>query len=196
MTYMLRVLLKSKNITLYQLEKSSHVSHATLNDIYNERCNIDNWSIVVISKIAKSFNMKIDTLYEYLSYQNLSLIKYNDDFDLFKSNTLQRLKRMNEKDFINNVVTSQDIENYDKNNEKEKALYLLSLLDYLCDKNHLSRYEQYNDLRNERLDKLYVPKSIYLLIQKRIIKINDVIKECIPTFLEHNIVDSEIDRVI
>ena len=97
---MLRAILDSKNISLYQLEKTSNISHATLNDIYNERPNINNCSILVISKIAESLNMQIDDLYKKLTYNDLSLFAYNETFDLFKSNTLQQLKRIGEEDYI------------------------------------------------------------------------------------------------
>ena len=105
-TYMLRSVLNDKNISLYQLEKASHISHATLNDIYNERSNIDNCSILVMSKIAASLNMDIDDLYKKLTYRDLSLFTYNEDFDLFKSDTLQRLKREKEEDFIKRMATT------------------------------------------------------------------------------------------
>ena len=101
---MLRAILSNHNISLYQLEKISHISHATLNDIYNERSNINNCSVLVMSKIAASLNMDIDSLYKKLAYDDLSLFTYSEDFDLFKSSTLQRLKNEGEETFLRRVV--------------------------------------------------------------------------------------------
>ena len=160
---MLRAVLCEKNMSLYQLEKASHISHATLNDIYNEKCNIESCSISTMSKIAKSLDLSLDSLYNYLTYQDLSIIKYDEDFDLFKSNTLQTLKHMDEKTFVNQLVYSDDISKLFSNKEYSKSLYLLSLLDYLSKKNNMNIEHKYDEMRNIKLNKLYVSKSIYLL---------------------------------
>lgn len=195
-TYMLRSVLNDKNISLYQLEKASHISHATLNDIYNERSNIDNCSILVMSKIAASLNMDIDDLYKKLTYRDLSLFTYNEDFDLFKSNTLQRLKREKEEDFIKRMATTDVINNYYQHNKYKEALYLLALLDYLSKKNSLPLLKQYDYLRDYKLDKVYVSKSLYLLLAYKSTTITSIYKECIKEFLKYNIVEAEIDNVI
>lgn len=193
---MLRSVLNDKNISLYQLEKASHISHATLNDIYNERSNIDNCSILVMSKIAASLNMDIDDLYKKLTYRDLSLFTYNEDFDLFKSDTLQRLKREKEEDFIKRMATTDVINNYYQNNKYKEALYLLALLDYLSKKNSLPLLKQYDYLRDYKLDKVYVSKSLYLLLAYKSTTITSIYKECIKEFLKYNIVEAEIDNVI
>ncbi len=195
-TYMLRSVLNDKNISLYQLEKASHISHATLNDIYNERSNIDNCSILVMSKIAASLNMDIDDLYKKLTYRDLSLFTYNEDFDLFKSDTLQRLKREKEEDFIKRMATTDVINNYYQNNKYKEALYLLALLDYLSKKNSLPILKQYDYLRVYKLDKVYVSKSLYLLLAYKSTTVTSIYKECIKEFLKYNIVEAEIDNVI
>ena len=193
---MLRSVLNDKNISLYQLEKASHISHATLNDIYNERSNIDNCSILVMSKIAASLNMDIDDLYKKLTYRDLSLFTYNEDFDLFKSDTLQRLKREKEEDFIKRMATTDVINNFYQNNKYKEALYLLALLDYLSKKNSLPLLKQYDYLRDYKLDKVYVSKSLYLLLAYKSTTITSIYKECIKEFLKYNIVEAEIDNVI
>ena len=193
---MLRSVLNDKNISLYQLEKASHISHATLNDIYNERSNIDNCSILVMSKIAASLNMDIDDLYKKLTYRDLSLFTYNEDFDLFKSDTLQRLKREKEEDFIKRMAATDVINNYYQHNKYKEALYLLALLDYLSKKNSLPLLKQYDYLRDYKLDKVYVSKSLYLLLAYKSTTVTSIYKECIKEFLKYNIVEAEIDNVI
>lgn len=189
---MLRVLLDSKNISLYQLEKTSHISHATLNDIYNERSNIDNCSIVVISKIANALKVSIDEIYEMLTYNNLSLIAYSEDFDLFKSNILQELKNSDEQLFVEEIIREGLIRYYFNNNKPLEALYLLSLLDYLSNKNGLQPLKKYDDLRDYKLDKLYVSKSLYLLLSIKATTITNVYKECTKEFLKRNIAEANI----
>lgn len=193
---MLRAILSFKNISLYHLEKTSQISHATLNDIYNERSNIDNCSISTISNIARSLNMEIDDLYKKLIYNDLSLFAYSDQFDLFKSNTLQRMKRMGEDAFVNHLIESDAIGVYHRTNNDIVALYLLSLLDYLLSKSNKPTLEKYNDLRKKKLDKIYISKSIYLLLKTKHITITSIYKECIKEFLNHNIIEANVYDVI
>lgn len=193
---MLKAILNAKNISLYQLEKTSHISHATLNDIYNEKSNIYNCSISVMNKIATSLDMSMDELFEKLTYNDLSLFRYSEDFDLFKSNALQRLKKENESAFINNIVSSNVIETYYQKQEYSKALYLLSLIDYLTTKNRKPYLNKYDYLRDFKLNRLYVSKSIFLLLKMKQITVTYLFKECPRDFLKHNILEANIDDVI
>lgn len=193
---MLKAILNYKKISLYQLEKTSHISHATLNDIYNEKSNIYNCSISIMSKIATALGMSIDELFEKLTYNDLSLFKYSDDFDLFKSNTLQRLKKEKKDSFVKNIISTNAIDIYHQKQEYSKALYLLSLIDYLSTKNKEPYLSKYDYLRNFKLNKLYVSKSIYLLLKTKHITVTNLFKDCPKDFLKHNIVEAEIDDVI
>ena len=193
---MLKAILNVKNISLYQLEKNSHVSHATLNDIYNEKSNIYNCSVSVMSKIATALDMSLDELFAKLTYNDLSLFRYNDDFDLFKSNTLQRLKKEKIDSFVKNIVSSNAIDTYHQKQEYSKALYLLSLIDYLSTKDEKPYLDKYEYLRDFKLNKLYVSKSIYLLLKTKHITVTNLFKDCPKDFLKHNIVEAEIDDVI
>ena len=192
---MLRVLLDSKNVSLYQLEKTSHISHATLNDIYNERSNIDNCSIAVISRIANALNISIDQAYKILTYNDLSLIAYNEQFDLFKSHTLQQLKNIGEASFIETILKDDLINSYFRNKKPLEALYLLSLLDYIMKKNGNPLLKEYDVLRDYKLDKLYVSKSVYLLLTMRLVTITKIFKESLKVFWKRNIVEGEINNI-
>ena len=193
---MLRAILSNQNISLYQLEKISHISHATLNDIYNETSNIDNCSVLVMSKLASSLNMDIDSLYKKLVYDDLSLFTYSEDFDLFKSSTLQRLNSEGEEKFLKRVVDTQLIDEYYRYENYLEAFYLLSLVDYLYSKNKKPLLKQYDVIRSLKLTYIYVPKSIYLLLMSKRITVTQIYKESIKEFLSHNIVEAHIDDVI
>ena len=193
---MLRAILHNKNISLYQLEKVSNISHATLNDIYNEKSNINNCSIAVIAKLAAALNMEIEDLYKTLIYEDLSLFTYDEDFDLFKSNTLQQLKRMGEDAFIDSIVSENTIDRYYDEQDFLKALYLLSLLDYLTTLKGLKPLTQYDYLRDYKLNKIYLSKSLFLLLESKHITATIFFKECIREFIDHNIVEAHIDEVI
>lgn len=192
---MLRAILNSKNMSLYELEKTSSISHATLNDIYNERSNVNNCTISIMSKLADALKINIDELYKTLNYDDLSLFAYNSNFDLFKSDTLQRLKSTDEVAFVANVINSKEIENYFFRKKYLESLYLLSLVDYLSNKNSISLPKKYEQIKSYKCEKIYVSKSIYLLLKLKQIKVTDIYKTAMKEFLKHNIVEAEIDKV-
>ena len=192
---MLRAILTEKNISLYQLEKLSRVSHATLNDIYNERCNVDNCSIGTLSKIAEALDLSVDELYKKLNYSDLSLIAYDEGFDLFKSNLLQQLKTFKEESFIEEILKSKLVENYFDEGKYLESIYTVALLDYLMTKIHQPKIEQFDYIRKYRLRKIYVSKSIYLLIATKNITVTKAYKGSINEFLKHNILEGEIENV-
>lgn len=192
---MLKAILNERNMSLYKLEKSSLVSHATLNDIYNEKININNCTISVMSKLANALNLEIEDLYRMLTYDDISLFAYNEGFDLFKSSTLQYLKTMDEVSFIARIVSSEEIDNYFLNKKYLESLYLLSLIDYLSNKNSIPLLEQYNHIRDYKCKKIYVSKSIYLLLMMKQIKVTEIYKNAIEEFLNHNIIEAEIENV-
>ena len=194
-TYMLRAILHNRNMSLYELEKTSSISHATLNDIYNERSNINNCTISIMSKLADALKINIDELYKTLNYDNLSLFAYNSDFDLFKSDMLQRLRVADEVSFVAHVVAYKEIDNYFYQKKYLEALYLLSLVDYLCTKNSIPRLNQYDYFREYKFEKIYVSKSIYILLTLKQIRVTDIFKSAIKEFLKHNIVEAEIENV-
>lgn len=192
---MLRAILNCKNMSLYELEKASSISHATLNDIYNERSNINNCTISIMSKLAKALKTNIDELYKTLNYDSLSLFAYNSDFDLFKSDTLQRLKNSDEVAFVASIVSAKTIENYFSLKKYLESLYLLSLVEHLSKKHNIELPKEYEQIREFKLEKIYVSKSIYLLLQLKQIKVTDIFKTSIKEFLKHNIIEAEIGNV-
>ena len=192
---MLRAILNDKNMSLYELEKASSISHATLNDIYNERSNINNCTISIMSKLANALNIDIDNLYKTLTYNDLSLFAYNEDFDLFKSNTLQFLKTMDEVSFIARIVKSEQIEQYFSRRKYLEALYLLSLVDYLSSKNKIPPLNKFNDIRECKCKKIYISKSLYILLSMKQITVTSIFKDALKEFLKHNIVEAEIENV-
>ena len=70
------------------------------------------------------------------------------------------------------------------------------MIDYLCRINNLPKPTKYNELRNKKMEKVCVSESLYLMLDNKLAKISDVYKASIPEFLEHNIVEAEIENVI
>jgi len=193
---MLRLILEEKNMTLYALEKKSKIKHATLNDIYNERCKIENCSYITVKKIADALNMNIESLFDILSYKDMHYITYDKKFDLFKSNMCHELARIKDIEFLKKYLENDSVNEYYKRKEYTKALYMLSMIEYLLEKNNISLPESFNELRTIKTKYVLVPESIYLLLKARMKTYTEIVKETIPYFLEHNIVESDIYNVV
>ena len=60
---MLKDYLKENNISIYALSKKSGVPYSTLNDLVNEKVQIDSCKVGVLRKIADSLELNLDTIY-------------------------------------------------------------------------------------------------------------------------------------
>lgn len=192
---MLKVILDSKNMSLYRLEKTSHISHATLNDLYHEKTNIENCSVSLLANLSSALNIDMKDLYSILSYKDLSLLFYDESFDLFKSNVCHELNRLKAVEFLKKHVTENSVEVYFKQNKRLEALYMLSMIDHLCEENKLPLIKEYDSIRSYKLNKLCVPKSVYLLLKSKSTKISQLIDESIDVFYSHNIMEAHLSDV-
>lgn len=193
---MLRAILEEKNISMYRLEKSSNISHATLSDLLNEKTKAENCSSSLIKEISSCLNMSMDNLYDQLTYKDLSSITFDKQFDLFRSNIAHELHSVQYKTFLNKYLTSNEIEKMFNNKKQKEALYLVSLIDYLCEVHNLPIPSKFDDIRNYKLDTYCVPESLYRLMETKQITFSSIYKEAIPSFKEHNIIEAEIENVI
>ena len=85
------------------------------------------------------------------------------DFEIFKSNTCHAVKEMGNKEFINEIVSKEYIEDYWDNKNRLCACYLLAMIDYLCILENLPLIEKFDCIRGYRLPKLVYPYSFNLL---------------------------------
>ena len=192
---MLRLLLKSKNMTLYKLEKESGLPHSTLSDIYHEKVDIDKVSVHVLKKIAETLDMSMDKLYDILSYNDLSLIACDLDFDLYKSNVCHEVKRLTYEKFVDMYSDDESIQQMYQERNTAKTVYLVSMLDHLCVTLNKPKLESLEEIRNTKFTKLIVPESVYYLLLDKEMKVEDIYKEALPEFIKHNIAEAEIDEV-
>ena len=192
---MLRLLLQQKNISLYKLEKMTGLPHSTLLDIYHERVNIMRCSSFVLKKISEALEMSMDDLYKFLTYEDLSLVTCDLQFELFKSNMCHEVKRLTYEKFIERYSNDETIMKLYREQKYYESVYLLSLLDDLCNKTKRPIDTKFDSVREAKFDKLVVPESIYYLLLNKQITMEEIYNESLPTFLSHNIIESEIDNV-
>jgi hypothetical protein len=79
-----------------------------------------------------------------------------------------------------------------------EGLYLLGMIDYLCRENNIPLDESYSDLRRAKLSEpVYSAGTLILCAALKSDEPKEKsIKEAIPEFLRHNIVEAEVRNVV
>ena len=177
-------------MTKYRLAKSSGVSQTTINDVCNGKVNIKNCTGETLCRLAKTFDVSVESLLS-------EAMEYRPTFEIFKSNTCHHVKDMGDIDFLIDVIKSDRIISYLVKRWYREALYLLAMVDYLCRENALPLHDDYEELRRLKLSEIVYPAGILILCAalKSDEPKEQSLREAIPEFLRHNIVESEVRNV-
>ena len=182
--------LSDQQITKYRLAKLSGVSQTTINDICSGKVNIKNCTGETLYRLAKALNISVESMLT-------EAMEYRPAFEIFKSNICHSVKDMGDIDFLMDVIKSDRILSYLDMRWYREALYLLAMVDYLCRENSLPLQEDYEELRSIKLSDIIYPAGI--LIMCAALKSDEPkaksLREAIPEFLRHNIVESEVRDV-
>jgi transcriptional regulator with XRE-family HTH domain len=186
----INTLLGDKQMTKYRLAKSSGVSQTTINDICSGKVNIRNCTGETLYRLAKTLNVSMESLLS-------EAMEYRPAFEIFKSNICHRVKDMGDIDFLMDVIKSDRILSYMDMRWYREALYLLAMVDYLCRENSLPLHEDYAELRYMRLSDTLYPAGILILCDalKSDEPKEESLRNAIPEFLRHNIVENEVRSV-
>ncbi len=182
-------LLEEKNLSKYQLSKLSQVPYSTINDICNKKTNLKNCSGETLYKISKVLDVTIEDLIES---------SMRCDFDLFKSNVCHKLKFLGDIDFIISILENNEINEYYHKKWYPECLYLLAMVDYLSRINNIPLCNDFDHIRQQKLDEPLYPKGIIIkakLSNNESIMIK-AFNESILEFKNFNIVESDIRNVI
>ena len=184
-------LLRDQHKSIYRLSKETGIPYSTLNDICNEKTPIGKTSVDIAYKISNSLSVTIEDLIKPEQ-------EPRPDFENFKSSTCHRLKELGVKDFLIEVLKSDEIKNYYSRSWFRECFYLLALTDYLSKENDIPLCDDYDEIRTQKLKETLYPKGIMALYSvsndKSILK--EAKQESIKEFLKYNIVERDIENVI
>ena len=188
---MIQKLMMQKNMTKYRLSKISGVPYTTVDDICRGKTRLEKCSAETVYKLSKGLNVSMETLLEPHLSKRIS-------FELFKSNVCHQVKEQGEIDFVIQTLEQDYIRSYFERQWYLESLYLLAMLDYICRVNDIPLCEEYNDLRQCKLQETVYPTSI---LSMSIASGSEQTKEvarstAIPEFMRFNIVESEVLNVI
>ena len=186
----IKTLLNDKQMSKYRLAKSSGVSQTTINDICSGKVSIKNCTGVTLYRLAKALNVSMESLLS-------EAMEYRPAFEIFKSNICHSVKDKGDIDFLMDVIKTDMILKYFDMHWYREALYLLAMVDYLCRENGFPLHEEYTELRNVKLSDVIYPAGVLILCAalKSDEPKEESLREAIPEFLRHNIVESEVRGV-
>lgn len=131
------------------------------------------------------------------------LLEKQWEWDTFRSEICHVLKKRGDKAFIDDVRTFDVIGIYLSDKRYAYVFYVLAMIDYLSDVNHIKRDPAYDGLRDLRLPELLVPRDI--VIKAQVMNDDNIIDnaisdcyndECGRYFMKYNIMDKEIRNVV
>ena len=122
---------------------------------------------------------------------------YRCSFETFKSNTCHHVKDMGDIDFIIETLETDEVRKLYERRWCREAMYLLAMIDYLSRINDVPLCTNYNDIRSQKLEKLYFSAGIevaYAATGDERIK-ERALANAIPEFMRFNIVEGEVRNV-
>jgi hypothetical protein len=105
---------------------------------------------------------------------------------------------MGDLNFLTDIIENDRINELLKKKWYPECLYLLAMTDYLCRENNLPINDAYSNLRQVKLDSILYPAGILTLcaVLKDDTPKQQSLRDAIPEFLRHNIVESEVRNVV
>ena len=147
-------------ISFEELVERTGIPASTLSDIMSGRSDLSHCKAKSLQKLANGLELKMEDI--------LDLERFTEDlpapvvypiheliaphaFIFFRNAMLYYLDTLGEKGFIKYIVEKRLIEHMYSRDYFPEALYLIGLLDYLCDKNEMTRLTCYNLYRGETM---------------------------------------------
>lgn len=186
----IRQLLQEKNMSVYNLSKNSGIPYTTVSDIITGKAKLEKCSAQTVYLLSKSLDVSMEALLE-------SCFTERTSFELFKSNVCHRLNKTGDINFIIETLEKDEIRKFYNCRWFPECFYLLAMLDYISRINSIPLCEEYNDLRTQKLKQPLYPSGIVAssLVSDITSEKERALKEAIPEFLRHNIIEGEVRNV-
>jgi len=186
----INTLLDKKGMTKYRLAKTSGVPQTTVIDICSGKAKIENCSGETIYKLAKTLGVSMESLVS-------DSMEHRPGFETFKSNVCHSVKDMGDLDFLISTLETGKIRELYERKWYAESLYLLAMADYLSRENGFPLCAEYNDIRQAKLLKTVYPSGVLAMCAayKSDEPKSESLREAIPEFLRHNIVEAEVRNV-
>ena len=186
----INAILGNMGITKLRLAKLSGVPQTTVTDICSGKAKIGNCSGETIYRLAKALGVSMESLVA-------DSMEYRPAFETFKSNVCHSVKDMGDLDFLIETLETGRIRALYEKGWYAESLYLLAMVDYLSRENGFPLCAEYGDVRCAKLQKTIYPAGVLAMCAafKSDEPKTESLREAIPEFLRHNIVEAEVRNV-
>jgi hypothetical protein len=149
-----------------------------------------NCSSETVYRLAKALRVSVEALVE-------GSMEYRPAFETFKSNICHSVKDMGDVDFLIDTLETGKIRDLYEREWYAESLYLLAMADYLSRENGFPLCAEYNDLRRAKLQRTIFPAGVLAMCAafKSDEPKAESLREAIPEFMRHNIVEAEVRNV-
>lgn len=168
----IKAYLKDKKISIREMSEVTRIPYSTLNDIVNNRVNLEECQYRTLKKIALFLNVSMD-----------ALVYEKEDFQTFRNKLHHEIKDTDSVEIVLEILETKKIDYYLMHHDNLKALYLLSLLDYFSNQNKIPLCAEYSELRMKKLEKPY-----YVGDKAQF----ETCDNCIDEFVKHNIYEGDL----
>lgn len=164
--------LNENNISVREMSVITSISYSTLNDIVNNKVNLEECQYKTLKKIAVFLKVSIE-----------ELVYEKEDFQTFRNKLHHDLKHNGEIETILYILENRRIDYYMLHDDLLKTMYLISFLDHLSIKNQVPLCQEYAHIRKMSLKEPYY-------VGHRMNEQNG--KNYIQEFVKHNIYEGDL----
>lgn len=189
----------SLDLSRAELARISQTPDSTLRDILNGEAALGRCQAATVCRLASALEMSVEELMrlEPLAHdmpmpskKALHEATYLDCYLNIRDATLQLLSEIGAEAFIQAVLRERFFENFYAHGEYAEALFLLGLMDYLCDCTGMERITRYAPYRGDMMETPIFPRRMtghpYSMDEKLVL-----LHHAIPQLMKYNIVETE-----
>ena len=163
--------LRTRKMNIRTCSLLSGIPYATLYPIIKGQVDIGTCEYYTVAKLART-----------LGYRPDEIVYIKEDFQTFRNNLHHELKD-NELELTIEVMQSDRVEYYARHEDYVPMLYLIAMMDYVCNKNGIPLCDKYDEYRKLKL------KEPYFVGDNLSSRDKD---GCIEEFVKYNIYEGDL----
>lgn len=170
-------IIKLKYGSLRRFSEQNSIPYSTLHDLCSGQKDLMDCNGRTLFKIAHGLDITVDSLLQ------------GESFQIFRDNLHHEYVHHGGPEFLVRHLKANDVVRLWHNEQKLKALYLLAMIDTICEREELPFAQEYDQFRSYSLaDMFYVGNSG---LDKDAARENSL-----PQFLKYNICEGSIDDAV
>lgn len=189
----------SLELSRAELARLSQTPDSTLRDILNGEAVLEHCQAATVCRLASALEMSVEELLRLEplardmpmpSKEALHEAMHLDRYLYIRDAILQLLNGIGAEDFIQAILREHFFEDFYAHREYAEALFLLGLMDYLCDCTGTERITRYAPYRGDMMETPVFPRRtsghLYSMDEKLVL-----LHHAIPQLIKYNIVEAE-----